>query len=199
VSSVPLAIFGLVETIARLFDGSRNFYTYYGHVFTDKDLTQGDFAVQSPNTSQYLIDNINHFGQCGGFTMLFSVLRLPYSSVQSVSPGVMLAARPSFSMAKRLIEPIVRIRGHLSSEFIHSLVADLNFVVSGYILRLADSDIQTQPKDWFHALIQQFEAILCKVRIAATFYYLLSSIIIHIHLTRLLLWRMLVQLWNLWN
>lgn len=149
-----------ITNLIRFFNGDQDccrFYRKYGILGTEKN-TEGRFAVrkgekstnadESTLVSAYLIQNINFFGEMGGFHALAKRL-----SLECGDP---------FLAVSQYIRALVVIRPHLDPTFAKGYIENLRLrdLVGHRLKSIVDDELKTLDKDSFAIFTEQVSQLL---------------------------------------
>ena len=100
-------------------------------------------------TPQELVNNVNYFGNLGGFELLLETIQV-------------LGKDGSFNQLAQAVEPLVRLREVLNSEVFTGIVPALFTAINERVTKLSNSDIRVIEVDDVLQLVEQLNLIMFK-------------------------------------
>ncbi|GAB9471254.1 hypothetical protein Gpo141_00008474 [Globisporangium polare] len=166
----------LLHSLAQILDEQKQFYAYHGTSSSSEDgeesedgvdeerLRHPQFAVveRNPYVSVYFLQNLQFWGEIGGFSLFLTSLRSIMSDSETETGGEDDTVF-SFEAIQSIFRTLYAVKDHLASTFLlqyfHPFCDSLRF----FMEKVSSTEFHSLPREWLFEVAEVMELVLVKV------------------------------------
>lgn len=168
----------LLHSLMQILDEQKQFYAYHGILSAEEEIDEkiddGDddesgsrdtqFAVveRNPYVSVYFLQNLQFWGEIGGFSLFLTSLRSIHSDSEGKTGGENDTVF-SFEAIRSIFRTLYAVKDHLASYFLlqyfHPFCDSLRF----FFENVSSAEFHSLPREWLLEVAEVMELVLVKV------------------------------------